>query len=133
MKPKYLITVLSNGKEGGLPEKPPIPEAYLEHAAKRPYRGVIEPGMVFAWEPTISTARELTIVTRISPPPSPIVVESPTMKAVISRGDDEVVWSRAFPDGTEEYYNEIERFREAVVPTMFRRMPTECVPSPPSL
>lgn len=83
----------------GLPILPMIPSAYLA-PSKRPYSGAIKPGDVFAWEPDLPHARELLVVTRI-----------------VDETHRTLVWTRHI-DGDEEVYNDIDRFREAVVPTI---------------
>ena len=81
-----------------LPTKPLLHEAELKRGP-RPYMGPIEPGEVFAWEPDLPYARELCVVTRLT-------------------GD--YVWTKPIKGG-KEVWNDISRFREAVVPTIFKR------------
>ncbi len=92
-----------------LADKPIISEAVLRRDQCMPgfrecprwYGGEIEPGMVFAWEPDLPHARELVVVTRITGSPRrPAIWTRP----ILGSRDDEV-------------WNEISRFREAVVPT----------------
>lgn len=105
------------------------------------YAGEIRPGMVFAWEPGLPHARELIMVTRIASPPPPETVRHATGVAVInSSSDDAVVYTRSLaaertrpmrgatllrpdlPEGAE-VWNEVSRFREAVVPTWIKDQP----------
>jgi hypothetical protein len=58
--------------------------------------GEIKPGQIFVWEPFLSHAVELTVVTRVE-------------------GDK--VWSRPI-DGDREVFNDESRFREAAVRSM---------------
>lgn len=101
-----------------LPIKPAIPEAVLRRGS-RPYLGKISVGKIFAWEPDLPHARELCVVTRLAEPEEPLRVKHRTGTALLSRGTEPQVWSRQYPDGGEEYNNDISRFREAVVPTIF--------------
>jgi hypothetical protein len=64
----------------------------------------IRPGRVFVWEPDLPYARELLVVTRF---------------------EGERVWTRSFPDYGKEVFNDLDRFREACFPTIFKDMPTE--------
>jgi hypothetical protein len=105
--------------EIGLPVLPMIGEAELLREA-RPYAGQIRIGQVFAWEPDLSHARELLVVTRIGPPPPPTAVHHSRGVAIISNGSDDVVYTRHFPDGKTEVWNDLSRFREAVVPTRYK-------------
>jgi hypothetical protein len=106
----------------GLPELPPIPPAVLCLDVPRPYTGPIEPGMIFAWEHDKPHARQLCQVTRITGPGKDIVLHHAKGTAVLSGGHEEQVVSRAFPGNTNECSNDVSRFREAVVPTMFKPM-----------
>lgn len=63
------------------------------------YDGPIEPGMGFIWEPTLPHARALLIVTHVDD------------KMVFSLGE----WQGVNLHPEDENYNEVERFREAVV------------------
>lgn len=105
-----------------LPDNPILDEVVLDRTAARPYQGLIEPGMVFAWEPDISYARVLCVVTRIDAPPPPHIIDGPGVKGYMGCGEESVVWTRPFPDGGKEVYNEFGRFREAVIPTHFKKM-----------
>lgn len=109
-----------------LPNKPMIPEAELRRG-KRPYKGNIVPGDVFAWEPDLPHARELVVVTRITGPHFPNPIEQPFL-IDFSEGNELTVWTRPL-NGWEEAGNEMSRFREAVVPTAFNRM----LPTPPTI
>lgn len=90
----------------GLPFRPIIPEPLMRRC-ERPYDGPVKPGDVFAWEPDIETARELLVVTRITKEPS---FPDPYEERVFTRPID----------GGKEVWNSMSRFREAVVPTLFR-------------
>lgn len=90
-----------------LPNNPMINEAELRRG-KRPYEGEITPGDVFAWEPDLPYAREL------------VVVKCITKTRVCTRP----------LNGDEEVWNDLSRFREAVVPTAFNRMPPTRPASP---
>lgn len=89
-----------------LPSKPPIGENELRRD-KRPLRGPIEPGEVFAWEPDLPHARELIIVRRIYKNGGEMWVES---------------WDMNY---AKTYHNEEDRFREACVRTQYNLMPAE--------
>lgn len=97
-----------------LPIRPIIPEAVLVRG-ERPYPGDINPGDVFAWEPDLPYARELVVVTFV---------------------DKLRIGTRPL-DGDREVFNDIDRFREAVVQTRFNPMPTKRnrlpLPIPPDL
>ena len=82
--------------------KPIIPETMLRRVT-RPYAGVITPGDVFAWEPDFPHARELCVVVKIT---------------------ETAVWTRPIESFSPVYGNDISRFREAVVPTIFKSQPT---------
>lgn len=91
-----------------LPAKP----AFSGHCedAPRPYKGNIEVGMVFAWEPTLPHARELILVTAISLP---------------HLGEEALIHTETLSDDSrtgQTFSNTEDRFREAVVPTMFNKM-----------
>lgn len=81
---------------------PPIPSALLI-SCKRPYRGPIVPGSIFAWEPDLLHARTLCLVTDVR---------------------DGLVYSTDL-DYSNEVHNDESRFREACVPTLFQPWPTE--------
>lgn len=93
------------------------------------YDGEILPGQVFAWEPDLPHARELLVVTRVGGPPPPgQVIEHARGTAIFPPPLGVLIWSRRF-DGerfgttasfAREVYNDEERFREAVVPTLMR-------------
>jgi hypothetical protein len=105
-----------------LPHLPPVPEADLDRNHPRPYPGLVEIGDVFAWEPDIPSARMLCIVTAITDPLPPLRVDHPKGTAIISRGSEKQVWTRAWPDdGAEPVNVDISRFREAVVKTTFHK------------
>lgn len=96
----------------------------------RPYRwydGDIRPGQVFAWEPDLPHARELLVVTRVGgPPPADVTVEHARGTAYFPAPLGLLIWSRPFEAGqsasapAREVYNDEDRFREAVVPTLFK-------------
>jgi hypothetical protein len=91
-----------------LPTKPQLFPGELQmHEGN--LEGPIGLGEVFAWEPHLPWARELIVVTRIEEPP----------------GDERVIYTRPFPSYGTENGNDEGRFREAVVRTWFRLMPTE--------
>lgn len=104
----------------GLPIKPALPEAELIRDTQRPYNGEIRPGDIFAWEPDLPYARELLIVTEISEPPPPLEIRHARGIAHISCGSGLQIWTVPFPDGGREINNDISRFREAVIPTLFK-------------
>ena len=119
-----------------LPIKPMIDEAVLVRGGERPYaaeivrgvrghrlyKGPINPGDVFAWEPDLPHARELVVVTRITGPGEDQTIEHALGVAVLSGGHEQRVWTRPL-DGDEEVWNDESRFREAVVPTLFNPHP----------
>lgn len=112
-----------------LPDRPAIDRAVLDFGGctlrdtddgpMRWFAGDIRPGQVFAWEPDLPHARELLVVTRVGDPPPDTVVRHARGVAVLSGGRGPMVWARPI-DGTREYYNDEDRFREAVVPTTMR-------------
>jgi hypothetical protein len=59
----------------------------------------------------------LCIVTKITEPLRPMRVDHAKGIAFISQGNETLVWTRSFPDNKNEVWNEISRFREAVVKT----------------
>lgn len=81
-----------------------IPEAVLVREP-RPYAGGISAGDIFAWEPDLPRARELVIVTRIT----------------VDNYDEKIYMRPIY--GGKEYWNDADRFREAVVPTLHKRFP----------
>lgn len=90
--------------------RPIIQEAVILREKDRrgfQYVGPIEPGAVFAWEPDLPGARELTIVTMV---------------------DSDFVWSRPMSGG-ETCMNKIDRFREAVFATIFKKFPVRYAPT----
>lgn len=91
-----------------LPIKPEIPRAVLARG-ERPYSGEILPGEIFAWEPEMPHARELCIITKV----------------IARTGNEPLVYTRDFPGRRQEVRNELSRFREAVVPTVFNRQSPE--------
>lgn len=95
-----------DGKKSGLPDKPEIPEAYLADTNLLHYSGPIETGMIFAWEPWLPHARELIIVAEVG---------------------TEKVGTYSFPAHNGKYksmhWNDINRFRQAVVSTTFKKFP----------
>lgn len=101
--------------------KPMIAEGVLVRG-ERPYKGRINPGDVFAWEPDLPHARELVVVTRISTPDNDKVIVHARGSAVISGGHEQRIWTRSI-DGDDEFWNDESRFREAVVPTLFKPYP----------
>jgi hypothetical protein len=99
-----------DGKKSGLPDKPEIPNAYLavtDFTEDYVYEGPIEPGMIFAWEPCLPYARELIIV-------ATVIVDK--------------VGSYSFPKHDYKHrsmhLNDMKRFREAVLPTIYKKFPT---------
>lgn len=88
-----------------LPIKPMIAEAVLCRG-ERPYKGAIEPGDIFAWEPDLPHARELVVVTRVEWCIGPGLYEAR-------------IWARDI-DSNNEHWNPEEMFRQAVVPTHMR-------------
>lgn len=115
----------------GMPILPAIAGVLLVRG-ERPYEGPIEVGMVFAWEPDLPHARELLVVTRIGGPLAPLVANHGAGSAVIFRGDDDErkIWSTFFGEDPmpwrrgqdREVWNDESRFREAVVPTIYKPM-----------
>ena len=133
------------------PELPPIPESVInwkgvewrkdEDDIRNRYHwyaGPIEPGMIFAWEPDLPHARQLLIVCCLGEPLAPLVVKHPAGVAYLSRGSEQQVWTRTLDSPSrgkpfvapseieimrlrQEYPNNIDRFREAVVPTIMAR------------
>jgi hypothetical protein len=98
-----------------LPIKPTIPSALLREPRKRPLKGQIEPGEVFAWEPDLPHARELVIVRRVY---------------TVRKGEH---WAESWVetwdmDYAQSHHNEESRFREAAVRTTFNRFPAERPP-----
>lgn len=88
-----------------LPVKPMLESAAILREA-RPYKGLIEPGSIFAWEPDLPHARCFCLVTKV----------------VKREGDETLIYTRDIK-GSGEYYNEESRFREAVYPTLFNPWP----------
>jgi hypothetical protein len=94
-----------DGMRNHFPSKPIIDGAVLctnwETDKDGNYAGPIRPGMIFAWEPFLPHARELTIVDEVSA---------------------EKVSTVSFPVGDkwELHVNDISRFREAVIPTKYK-------------
>lgn len=108
----------------GLPILPEIPEVYLDRHGRpfgTDYDGPIEVGDVFAWEVSLPYARELIVVTRIGPPAAPLHVPHARGDAFISQGSEEQIWTRPIMGG-REVNNDVSRFREAVIPTIFNPM-----------
>jgi hypothetical protein len=103
-----------------LPILPPIPEAYLHRHGRGNYQGLIDPGMIFAWEPDLPYARELIIVVAITKALPPIVVEHGRGTAFISQGDDDVIWTSRVDDLSKKTWNYFSQFREAVVATRLK-------------
>jgi hypothetical protein len=62
----------------------------------------------------------LCIVTKITEPLPPLQVDHAKGVAFISQGNETLVWTRSFPDNKHEVWNEISRFREAVVKTKYK-------------
>lgn len=110
----------NRSRGGGLPHLPALNEAELVRGA-RPYAGPLEPGDVFAWEPDLPHARKLCVITRIGPAPPPQIIPHSRGVAHLGFPTENVVWTRRFPDGHEECWNEEDHFRKAVVETRFRR------------
>jgi hypothetical protein len=108
-------------RDGAPAFRPVIAEAFLRRSG-RPYRGDIRPGDVFAWEPDLPHARELCVVTRLTGPREDEVIRHARGTAVICGTGEPLVWSRPL-DGDDEWWNTESRFREAVVPTLFRPHP----------
>lgn len=115
-----------------LPAKPPISPVLLVPHGDGPYEGAIRPGDVFAWEPDLPHARELLVVSCVeraaympeyaSPAGEPLAPETPG--GIFT----EIVWCRrldggTFAGGRDQVGNPIDRFREAVVATMFKPQP----------
>jgi hypothetical protein len=79
----------------------------------RPYTGSVEPGDVFAWEPDLPHARMLCVVMEVK-----------------NNGEEDWVRTRPLEKNmpgslAEPCWNSMDRFREAVVPTLFKKMPVE--------
>lgn len=100
-----------DGEPRHIPDKPEIANVYLitdpnSNTYKGPYPGSIETGMIFAWEPYLPWARELIIVAEIGA---------------------FQIGTYSFPAHKGKYnsmrWNDITRFREAVVPTTFKKFP----------
>lgn len=87
-----------------LPIRPAIAPAFIIRD-RRPLRGPIKPGHIFAWEPDIPHARELVVVTRVE-----------------GDSDDARIWSRPI-DGDNEVWNTVDRFREAAYATIMNPHP----------
>lgn len=116
--PKF--TYAAGGAAVTLPSLPEIPRAMLR-PTKRPYKGAIGVGDVFAWEPDLPHARELCVVTRITGPLEPEAITHSRGTAVLFRGSETTILTRPLGGG-KEVWNDESRFREAVVLTIFRPM-----------
>jgi len=119
-----------------LPIKPEIPSALLcpslcttrmdDETGKefRWYAGEIEPDMTFAWEPDLPYARELVVVVRIAEAGDPITIRHARGLASISQGRGTLIWTRLINQPAAlAIWNTESRFREAVVPTLFKFPP----------
>ena len=106
------------------PLNEPVPEGVLiRHKGK--LKGVIAIGEVFAWEPDISTARELCVVVGLTAKDhlkqERIPHATGTAMLAVQRGEG--VITRPLEGDGPECWNDMSRFREACMRTRFHPMP----------
>jgi hypothetical protein len=96
----------------------------MSRQMKRGYKGPIEPGMTFLWEPFIPHATEHLRVDRVTGPgDDEIVVDIPGTRCTVSGGHETRVWSRSWVATSKisgdytgpSVFNDESRFRGAVV------------------